>query len=85
MQFIKRPSWVKPFENKYINHIIRYHGGCHFSFLSKNMVVENYHKYYSTVPYSNKELNFMMDIGKPISILKTFVKNCAMNFLQLKR
>lgn len=22
------------------------------------MVVENYHKYYSTVPYSNKELNF---------------------------
>ena len=58
MQIIKRPSWVKPFENKYINHIIRYHGGCHFPFLSKNMVVENYHKYYSTVPYSNKELNF---------------------------
>lgn len=58
MQFIKRPSWVKPFENKYINHIIRYHGGCHFPFLSKNMVVENYHKYYSTVPFSNKKLNF---------------------------
>lgn len=58
MQFIKRPSWVKPFENKYINHIIRYHGGCHFPFLSKNMVIEKYHKYYSVVPYLNNKINF---------------------------
>lgn len=59
LQFKERKWWIKLFENKYLNHLIRYHGGCNLSVPNGGkMIIETYHKFYDMIPYSPGKVNF---------------------------
>lgn len=59
MSLCSRPNFVVPFENKYINHLIRYNGGCSCNVFRKgHILIEKYHKYYDTVPFFKGRVNY---------------------------
>lgn len=58
MQFIKRPSWVKPFENKYISHIIRYNWGCNLFIQKKHFLMEKIHHFYPQISHKEDVDNY---------------------------
>lgn len=53
-----RPSIVKPFENKYISHIIRYNWGCNLRLPSLRFMMEKIRNYYPYIPYHEQECNY---------------------------
>lgn len=59
LEIINRPIWVKPFENKYISHVIRYNTGVNLPLINKNFLfMEKLHRYYSIIPYFIDSTNF---------------------------
>lgn len=58
LEFISRPAFVKPFENKYISHLIRYNTGIDVSLLGNHFKMEKLHRYEKNVSYIPDTLNF---------------------------
>lgn len=58
LKFSSRPSVVKPFENKYISHIIRYNWGCNFRLPGLHFIMEKLHKYYDGISYIQQVPNY---------------------------
>lgn len=56
--FAERPAIVKIFENKYINHILRYSVGCKLSISGVHFLLEQHCHYYETVPYKQGRINY---------------------------
>lgn len=49
---------VRFFENRYINHLIRYNFGCNIRIGKLNILIERLHRYYSPVPYKRNVNNY---------------------------
>lgn len=59
LEFITRPASVKPFENKYVSHLIRYNIGCKLSIpFGVHLMMERLHKYYKILPYKTGSTNY---------------------------
>lgn len=58
VKFIDRPKLVKPFENKYISHLIRYNTGCNIKLPGIRFIMEKRHHYYKNIPYEKGTNNF---------------------------
>lgn len=58
MNFTPRPLIVKPFEGKYISHLIRYNTGCVLPLPKLRFTMEKLHKYYENVPYKEGVTNY---------------------------
>lgn len=59
MDYYPRPYFAKLLENKYLNHLIRYHKGCSCSFSRKyHFFIEQYHKYYDIIPFYKNYINY---------------------------
>lgn len=56
--FVNRPKWVKPFENKYVSHLIRYNTGCNIKLPGLRFIMEHRHHYYDKVPYQSDTVNY---------------------------
>jgi len=53
-----RPTLIKPFENKYISHLIRYNCGCCLSLPGVSFMMEKLHHFYNEVPYKYNTNNY---------------------------
>lgn len=53
-----RPTSVKPFENKYVSHLIRYNSGCVITLPGVRFMMEKLHLYYENVPYKAGKNNY---------------------------
>lgn len=63
MQSIKRPKWIKPFENKYISYLLRHYTGVNISmnnihFFMERLITRDMAKFYNTIPYKGHSVYY---------------------------
>lgn len=63
IQSVKRPVIIRPFENKYVSHVLRHNTGINFSisdihFFMERLLTRDMAKYYSNVPYKKQLVNY---------------------------
>ena len=58
LEFISRPAFAKPFENKYLSHLIRYNTGIDISLFGNHFKMEKLHRYENNVKYNSGDINY---------------------------
>lgn len=58
LKTVPRPTCIKPFENKYVSHLIRYNYGCVITLPCVHFMMEKLHRFYEEVPYKAGKNNY---------------------------